>query len=319
MFSDLVLVPAERLARQLYWSWPGLRRWWRRHRGVSADSKRQQCRRDDLLRYLTAIGVNDGALVMVHARTNGLEILDDVSRAQGNAITVATVLLGDLMRLIGPTGTLVMPTHPKYQDDELESGPKGNEITIYDPRHSPCGVGLVNELFWRTKGVKRSLFPFNTLAASGSLADELLRDNLNERKPSPHGIDSGYYRICQRNGLVVSVGIPLRDCLTIAHVVEEVRRDWQIGDFFMERRYRVIQDGVAKDWTVRLRRNEIAMFSYCRRKMGRDAVAEGVIHEGCVGSVRVDWARAGDVFDFFMRKTAKRPYPYYGIWMLGRS
>jgi hypothetical protein len=78
----------------------------------------------------------------------------------------------------------------------------------------------------------------------------------------------------------------------------------------------VVEDGIAKEWTVRLRRDDYAKFAYCRSKMGRDMVAEGVIHEGRVGTVRVDWARAGVVFDFMWRKTKNSSYPYYAIWMM---
>ncbi|MGD0832486.1 MAG: AAC(3) family N-acetyltransferase [Terracidiphilus sp.] len=232
--------------------------------------------------------------------------MDESCAGPSNAIVQAQVLMQDLVQLVGPDGTLVMPTHAMNQD----------EMTTYDPRRSPCGVGLVNELFWRRKGVQRSLFPYNMLAACGPLAEELLRDNLNERHPSAHGSDSGYYRMCQRNGLVVSVGVRLKEYITIAHVVEEMREDWPIKDFFNERRYEVIEDGIAKEWTVRLRRSEYAEFAYCRRKMARDLVAEGVIREGHVGTVRVDWARAGEIFDFFWRKTKNAPYPYYATWMM---
>lgn len=308
-----MLLIGERLARQLYWSCPSLRRW-RRSREKLAKPGRQQCRRDELLQYLGDIGVKNGALAMVHTAIGGLEILDERSRAQANTLAQAQMLLEDLLGLVGTDGTLVMPTNAMYQTDELESEIEG--VTTYDPRRSPCEVGLVNELFWRRKGVKRSLFPFNMLAACGPLADELLHDNLSERRPSPHGVDSGYCRISQRNGLVVSVGLPLRECITIAHVVEEVRTDWPIKDFFTERRYRVVHDGTAKEWTVRLRRGEYAKFCHCRKKVGRDLVAEGIIHEASVGTVRVDWARAGEVYEFFWRKTAKRPYPYYGRWMM---
>jgi hypothetical protein len=48
-------------------------------------------------------------------------------------------------------------------------------------------------------------------------------------------------------------------------------------------------------------------------------VAEGVIHEGMVGTLRVDWARAGEVFEFFWRKTERGPYPYYGLWLSSRK
>ncbi len=306
MVSDLMLLCAERLGRQLYWSSPELRRWLRYLKGRASPS-RQQCGRDELLRYLDEIGIKNGALAMVHTGTDGVEILDESRPSSSSVLVQPLALMRDLVQLIGPNGTLVMPTHAIYQDDEKAT---------YDPRRSPCGVGLVNELFRRSEGVKRSLFPFNMLAACGPLADELLRDNLNERHPSPHGTDSGYYRFCQRNGLVVSIGVPLRKYVTIAHVVEEVREDWPIKDFFIERNYRVVEDGVAKEWTVRLRRGDYAKFAYCRRKMGRDIVAEGVIHEGHVGTVRVDWARAGEIFDFFGRKTKDSPYPYYALWMM---
>jgi aminoglycoside N3'-acetyltransferase len=314
MLSDLVLLFVERVSRHLYWSWPKLRRW-RSSTKKHSISIRQQCGRDELLRYLGEIGVKDGALVMVHTGTDSVEILDESCPGPYNAIVQAQTLMQDLVGLTAPDGTLVMPTHAMYQTDELRVGTTTSEITTYDPRRSPCGVGLVNELFWRRKGVKRSLFPFNMLAACGLLADELLRDNLNERHPSPHGTDSGYYRFCQCNGLVVSIGVPLREYITIAHVVEEVREDWPIKDFFTERNYWVVEDEIAKEWTVRLRRDDYAKFAYCRSKMGRDMVAEGVIHEGHVGTVRVDWARAGEVFDFFWRKTKNSPYPYYALWM----
>jgi aminoglycoside 3-N-acetyltransferase len=317
MVSDAILVLLEGLSRRIYWSWPDLRSWMRR-KGRSAKPNRQQCRRDDLLRYLGEIGVKKGALVMAHTGIGGLELIDENCRDLSNPIAFAETLMEDLLGAVGPDGTLVMPTHARYQGIELSDGIGSHQITTYDPRRTPCGVGLVNELFWRRQGVQRSLFPYNMLAACGPLAGELFRDNLNERHPSPHGLDSGYYRICRLNGLVVSVGVPLRECITIAHVVEEVRADWPIEDFFIERQYRVVQDGVAKLWTVRLRRDEYAKYSYCRKKMGRDLIAEGVIHEGSVGTVRVDWARAGEVYDYFWRKTGKKPYPYYGLWMMSK-
>ncbi len=329
---DLIQLIAERLSRQLFWSWAALRRLMRAKRKRQVPI-RQRCGRSDLLRYLGVIGVREGALVMAHTGVGGVEIRDEGHAGPSNALVQAQTIIVGLLDSIGPGGTLVMPTHAAYQTEEAgaeeagaeEAGAEQSEIdarqeriVTYDPRRTPCGVGLANELFWRRKGVKRSLFPFNMLAAHGPLADELLAGNLNERHPSPHGADSGYYRFCQKNGLVISIGVPLWNCLTMAHVVEEVRTDWPIGNFFKERRYRVVENGEAREWTVRLRRDEFAQFAYCRKKMGRDLRAAGVIHEGHVGTLRVDWARAGEVFNFFWRKTAKRPYPYFGLWMMSK-
>jgi len=316
--KEAFLLIAERLLRQAYWSSPWLRKL-KKNRLARASLPRQTCKREKLLVELKQIGVVEGALVMVHTSINGLEILGSGSEIGKNPVAQAQSLLDDLLMLVGSTGTLVMPTHAKNQTGELEVDSPKTKLSVYDPRRTPCGVGLVNELFWRRQGVKRSLFPFNMVAASGPMADELLHNNLNDRVPSPHGCDSPYYRLCQKNALVVSIGARLRECITIAHVVEEVRKDWPIENFFESRRFTVVQDEATREWTVRLRKNEYAKFCYCRKKSGRDLVAEGVIHEGNVGSVILDWARAGEVYDFFWRKTEKRPYPYYGLWLIGRT
>ncbi len=311
---DMPRLSIELLTRNIYWRWTALRRW--RQRAIRRQRPAvQECLRDDLRAHLKSIGVTNGALVLMHTRVTGVHIQSGDSSVKANEWETSANLLSDFFDLLGPTGTLAMPTNAKYQTNNYYGSRDRGKIITYNPSCSPCGVGLVNELFWRQKGVQRSLFPFNMLAACGPLSDELLRDNLNERKPSPHGVDSGYYRICQHNGLMVSIGVPLRECFTLAHVVEEVRTDWPVGDFFTERRYQVVQGGIAREWTVRLVRDEYDKLCHCRRKMARDMIAEGVLHEGSVGSVRVDWARAGEVYDFFWNKTEKRPYPYYGLWM----
>jgi aminoglycoside N3'-acetyltransferase len=311
---DMVMTIAEALVRRIYWSWPGIRKW-RHQRKRAGAAATQQCSYEDLRRHLQSVGVVRGALVMLHTRTTGLSIASRSVGSQASGWQVTELLLSLVSDLLGPTGTLTMPTNAKYQIDGLEKNGNSEDVPTYDPGRTPSYVGLANELFWRQKDTQRSLFPYNMLAARGPLAEELLKDNLNERKPSPHGVDSGYYRFCRLNGRVVSVGVPLRECLTLARVVEEVRSDWPIKDFFSEHRYRVIQNGIAREWVVRLTRDEYDKFCHCGRKMGRDLVSEGVIHETTVGNVRVDWAWAGQIFDFFWRKTETEPYPYYALWL----
>ena len=77
----------------------------------------QQCRLDELLQYLCDIGVKNGALAMVHTGIGGLEIMDERSQAQANALAQAQRLMEDLCGLVGPDGTLVMPTNATYQTE----------------------------------------------------------------------------------------------------------------------------------------------------------------------------------------------------------
>jgi len=319
VWKDALLLVAERVGRQLYWNSRLLRSWARRWCAGGKPAP-QVVEREQLKQYLRRIGVREGALVMAHTSVTGLQLTDREHPEQVRGFaTVAAQLIKDLQELVGPTGTLVMPAHAVYQQQNEYGWPTDRDVK-YDPQRTPCCVGFANELFWRQKGVLRSLHPHNSLAACGPLAEELLQNNLNEHKPLPHGVDSGYYRFCQKDGLVISIGVPLGRYLTLIHVAEEVRdQQWPIPDFFVERRYIVRIDGQDQPWTVRQHRSEYGKFSICMRKLCRDLRAEGILHEGMVGSVRVDWVRAGEVFDYMMSRNKNSSYPYYWPWLVNRT
>lgn len=312
--KDRMLLMAEWSARQIYWRSPRVRAWAKR-RGQRRRPAPQIADRRELLDRLGQIGVAEGALVMAHTSIAGLQLTsgDAPAKKPMGPIELARLLIQDLIDLVGESGTLVMPTHAFYQNESnpSETGVEP-KLHVYDPKTTPCGVGLANEIFWRRKDVRRSLFPYNMLAARGPLADELLRDNLNDAKPLPHGIHSGYYRFCRHNGLIVGIGVPLGGHLTLHHVGEEVRdSQWPVRNFFEEKSYVVVVNGERKNVVVRQTRPEFNQFSSCKKKLRRDLVRAGILHESRVGSVRLDWARAKEVFDFLMERNRNSTYPFF--------
>jgi aminoglycoside 3-N-acetyltransferase len=314
--QDGVLLAGEYISRQIYWRSPWLR---------SALDQLQtrlkqpiqvaQC--GEMRDYLREIGVVEGALVMAHTGVTNLSLVEpgkDSSR--GGFLAAAKTLVDNLIDLLGPQGTLLMPTNPQYQADDINYSctERSTLVISYDPQRTPCAVGMANEYFWRQKGVLRSLHPYNPLAARGPLAEELLRDNLNSREPLPHGVDSGYYRFCLRDGLVVGLGVPLWHSLTVIHVPEDVHDgDWPIKNFFEKRRYSIRISGQDEIHIVRQRRLEYGIFYNCNRKVHRDLVKEGILHEGKIGGMIVDWASTREVYDYLMERNRKSPYPYYGV------
>ncbi|MGW8257817.1 MAG: AAC(3) family N-acetyltransferase [Thermoguttaceae bacterium] len=316
---DGIPIGAELLGKHIYWSFTGVRKIVQKLRG-RRDAAPRIIDRQELKRHLQQIGVTAGALVMAHSSVSNLQFSDNAENkpAIPSFFRVAEELVNDLLELVGPTGTLVMPTHANYQGKvEPSSSGLAKEI-CYDPLSTPCAVGLANELFWRRKGVLRSLHPYNTLAAYGPLAEELLRDNLNQHKPLPHGIYSGYYRLCQRKGLVVSIGLPLRKCMTLLHVGEDVRdQEWPIKNFFQEYSYLVRINNRNERNIVRQCRSEYGKYALCRWKAFADLIRDQVLHEGEVNGVPVGWARANEVFDYLMRRNRNSTYPYYATWLAG--
>jgi len=316
---DALQTWGEWTARQIYWRSPWLRGWIKRAKTRSQPTT-QVADKADLIAYLKSIGVNAGSLVMAHTSVSGLSLDPTATTTVSlqNSLRVAQELVNLLKELVGSEGTLVMPTHPLYKahstSQQLEGPP------VYNPLSTPCGVGLANEIFWRQAGTQRSIFPHNTLAACGPLAAELLRDNLHDKKPLPHGEDSGYYRFCQRNGLLISVGIPLASCFTLVHVAEESRDgDWPVKDFFEEREYLIRSHGVDRPVTIRKTRSDFMKFSFCLRKLHRDLLRAGILHEGTVGTMRVDWASSAEIIQFISQRNRSSTYPYFGTFMVPRA
>ncbi len=312
--QDAMLLAGEWLARQIYWRNQWLRNWLTR-RKVRKTSVKQIAQREQLVDYLQKIGVCPGSLVMAHTSTSGVRIENAAAaeRQPTNAMQVASELLSILLELVGDSGTLVMPTNPDYGlISSAGSTADPQSLPVYNPRSTPCRVGLTNELFWRKRGTLRSLCPHNPLAARGPLAEDLLMNNLNESRPLPHGVDSGYFRFQSRNGLLVSIGIPLSRYLTLSHVAEEsLDRDWSVPDFFEERNYLLRHDGEDRVVTIRQTRPEFMKFSLCNRKLRRDLRREGIVHEGFAGTLKVDWARSGDVVQFLSERNRSTTYPYF--------
>jgi aminoglycoside 3-N-acetyltransferase len=312
-WQDSLLLLAERMAKQVLWSCPRIRAWVRR-RQAGRRSAPVTADRHELKEYLRQIGVVEGALVMAHTSVSGLTLTEGPDQPPARLAKAAQHLLQDLLELVGETGTLVMPTIAPYQAEcDYANALNRDYVYCYDPAKTPCATGLANELFRRWPGVQRSLHPYNTVAVRGPLADELLRDNLNQSKPLPHGVHSAHYRFCQRNGLVVSIGVPLGPNLTLVHVANEIRdQDWPIEDFFEERRYLIRRGDQQQAYVLRQQRAEYPMFCLCLRKATRDLVRAGILRESRVGDLRVDSAHAGEILEFLQARQAhSSTYPYY--------
>ncbi|HIJ83340.1 MAG TPA: AAC(3) family N-acetyltransferase, partial [Magnetococcales bacterium] len=133
----------------------------------------------ELADFLARLGVGSGRVVMVHCSWDGFEGFSGTPRD----------LIEILQRAVGREGTLLMPTLPftGLARDWAESG------QVFDVRRTPSQMGLVTELFRRSRGVVRSLHPTHPVAAWGALAETMTRDHY--RCQTPCGAGSPYARM----------------------------------------------------------------------------------------------------------------------------
>ena len=172
---------------------------------------------EDLKRDLSALGVKPGMILMVHSS------LSSIGWISGGPVAVIQALEG----VLGPQGTLVMPTHSGDLSDPAKWSnppvPEDWKETIrqtmppYDPCLTPTrGMGKIPETFRKQTGVIRSNHPQVSCAAWGKLASEITRDH-----PLDFGLgeNSPLAKLYQNEGWILLIGVG-HDRNTSLHLAE---------------------------------------------------------------------------------------------------
>ena len=149
----------------------------------------------DISNALGRLGIGSGDSLIVHSS------LSSMGKVIGGAETVIQAIL----ELIGPEGTLVMPTL--------------NDITVpFSPESSPSVVGSVTEILRKMPGAIRSRHPTHSVVAFGAKAHHL---TANHEDTTPCGPDSPYGKLCAMRGWVLLLGVD-QDRNTTWHVAEDI-------------------------------------------------------------------------------------------------
>lgn len=160
---------------------------------------------DRLVADLSQLGVMPGTMVMVHSSLSKL----------GFVVGGAHAVVEALRRVVGPSGTLMMPTHSTHlSDPESWSNPPipqhwwdtvRAETPAYDPRLTPTrSMGAIVECFRHCEGAIRSDHPTVSATAVGPRARSLVEGHelafgLGEASPQA--------RLYEQDGDVLLLGV----------------------------------------------------------------------------------------------------------------
>lgn len=118
------------------------------------------------------------------------------------------VVLDALVEVLGPQGTLMVPTHTYNFCYWM--------VEPYDSHLTASRVGLLTELVRKRPRAVRSRHPTHSVAAIGAYADYLVENHIHG---SPLGMNSPWDRLRLAGGDVLMLGTGLDTC-TILHLAE---------------------------------------------------------------------------------------------------
>ena len=154
---------------------------------------------------LSALGVGPGMVVLVHSS------LSAMGWVCGGSVAVVIAL----QRVLGSTGTLVMPAHSSglSEPSKWESPPVPESwwpvirenMPAYDPDLTPTrAMGIIAETFRKQRGVLRSSHPLDSFCACGPQASHIVNDHSLAFGMGEH---SPLARIYDLHGFVLLLGV----------------------------------------------------------------------------------------------------------------
>ena len=178
------------------------------HRGEAETVARTRDRPatvDSLIRDLRALGVRNGATMLVHSSL----------RALGWVVGGSEAVVLALESAVGPTGTIMMPAYSMnapepsaWKDPPVPAAwweTVRNEWPAFDPELSPSlRLGVIPETFRAQRGTARSFHPNNSFCARGPNARRLLEGH---RLESSLGEPSPLARLYELDGEILLLGI----------------------------------------------------------------------------------------------------------------
>jgi aminoglycoside 3-N-acetyltransferase len=174
--------------------------------------------KNDLIKQLRSIGIKQGDVLLVHSS------LSKIGFVQNGAKDVVEALL----ETVGPQGHLLMPNSPNasYQLDYIR------ELELFDVANAPSKLGAISEYFRTLPDAIRSAHPTEPVSCIGPDAEYFVGHHFGNL--TPYNENSPFYRVSERNGKILYLGVTLDNAGTNLHTLEDAVPDFKFPVYYPE-------------------------------------------------------------------------------------
>lgn len=165
----------------------------------------------DFKNQLEEIGIIAGDTVLVHSAMSKIGFVD------GGPKTVVNALL----ETVGTKGHILMPNSPnaRFQLDYIQ------EIENFDVLNDKSKLGAISEYFRNHKEAVRSWHPTEPVSCIGPDTEYFVGSHFNQI--TPYNQSSPFYRVAERNGKILMIGVTLDNAGTNLHTLEDAIEDFK--------------------------------------------------------------------------------------------
>lgn len=225
---------------------------------------------------IKSLDITKGDILIVHTSK------DELDKVGINPIELIKFLRG----LIGEEGTLVLPAFPLYNKSNYD---ESRGIYIYNPQKTLCSTGMLPNLFLRMPNVMRSKFPWNSVAAQGPEAMEMMKHELES--DLAHGSKSAWGYCMKHGAKILLLGVRASHTTTMVHVAEDLLDvEWPVKDWYEESTILLENKNISQEFKIRKRKQAWAKYNASWFRSNR-LKKEGILYEGKIEGLNIGFIK----------------------------
>lgn len=192
--------------------------WYRRYKKIKVRSEIEQQAKNnegwtktDLKDQLQSFGIKEGDTILVHSS------MSKIGFVEGGPKTIVDALL----ETVGPNGHILMPNSPnaRFQLDYIQ------EIHYFDVLNDKSKLGAISEYFRNHENAVRSWHPTEPVSCIGPDTEFFVGTHFNQI--TPYNENSPFYKVAERNGKILMIGVTLDNAGTNLHTLEDAIEDFK--------------------------------------------------------------------------------------------